>query len=409
MAPILGTFGATAVRGFRSIISSFSTFLDTFSTGFKSGWVDIISGWTATTTANASIVTNYPLKVVPMSNENTTITIKTTGSGTGASLWVTDSGEWWSVVTQQELCSGCGACTTYNAYNPCGSGGTCVATGGTCVATGGNCVPSGGNCIGSGGTCVATGGTCVASFVAGFCTFNPCGTSNPVVCNPVYYTTNAGFYTCSMYNPTGFCKFGFFTAGTTNGPFGGSCSGGNCLSTYSCNPDSYNPCASTNPYNPCGSTNPYNPCSSTNPYNPCASISAYNPCGSTNPYNPCGSTNPCVGTGGTCATSANTYPRYLRIFKYITSTFTQVATLTLDSLTNFPALAALKVVVTNSNKAAQTATITASAFSDASMVTKIGNDLIHNATGVKVITNYGIIAVPSSYNQSTTITEINIV
>jgi len=214
-----------------------------------------------------------------------------------------------------------------------------------------------------------------------------------------------------MYNPSGFCKFGFFTPGSTNGPYGGNCSGGNCASTYNCVTSPVNPCGSGgNPIavNPCGAGNnpiPVNPCGAGNnpiPYNPCGSG------GNTNPYNPCGSGGNCIGTGGNCLSYSNTYPRYIRVYKYVSNAITQMASITIDSLTSFPVLRGLKVYITNASKQNSTATITARAYSDTSMVTQIGNDLVYSATGVNIITTYAIIASDSAYNQALTIKEVDI-
>ena len=357
-----------------SRLKSFLTFTDVFANAFKSGWKVIRSGWSAGANVVSSATTDYPISTVKMANENVTISLMDPGTGTGAALWVSDGGNWWSVVSKQEQCSGCGSCTSVAAYNPCGYTNPCIATGGTvnpCVATGGYTNP-----------CIATGGYTNPS------SYSSCGATNPYVCNPIYYTFSPGFYTCSMYNPSGFCKFGFFTPGSTNGPYGGNCSGGNCLGVFT--PGTYVP------VNPCGSGGTYVP------VNPCGSG------GNTNPYNPCGSGGNCVGTGGNCLSYANTYPRYIRVYKYVSNAITQMASITIDSLTSFPVLRGLKVYITNASKQNSTATITAKAYSDTSMVTQIGNDLVYSATGVNIITNYGIIASDSAYNQALTIKEVDI-
>jgi hypothetical protein len=348
-----------------SRLKSFLSFSDSFGSGFASGWKTVRGSWSASAGTATAADTNYPIRTVQMTNQNVTITLKDPGVGTGAALWVSDSGTWWSVVSKQETCSGCGACSSYNPYNPCGSGGTCVGTGGGCIGTGGNCNGASGNCVGSGGNAVPCSG---------------CSTTVPVSGNP------ASSYTCSMYNPGGSCKYGY-TYSYTNPSY-----------SYSY----YNSCCSGGYYNP------YNPCAYTNPYNPCASTNPYNPCGATNPYNPCGYTNPCVGTGGSCASYANTYPRYLKLYKYASNTLSEIASVTLDSITSFSAIRAIKVAITNSNKTNGTATVTAKAFSDTSAVTQIGSDLVHNATGVTIVTNYGIIASDSAYNQSLSTDEITI-
>lgn len=380
---------ARRVRRRQTVISSrmkgFASFSDVFSSGFKSGWKTVRSGWSASSGASAS-TNDYPIQVVTTSKPDVTITLKDPGVGSGAALWVSDSGTWWSVVSSQQENVGAGDCSSYAPYNPCGSTNPCVGTGGNCAGTGGNCYGTGGGsnpC--SGCTNPSSTGTAHSS----------CLGYNPYVCNPVYYVTLPGYYTCSMYNPSGYCKYGYYTPTTYAGPYGGNCSGGNCYGGYYnyTIPGNYNPCCSG------GNPIPYNPCGGTNPYNPC---------GTYNPYNPCGSGGNCIGTGGNCTSNYSLYPRYLKVFKYASNMVSEMASITLDSITNFAPIRAIKVVISSSNKAAETATITASAFSDTSAVTKIGNDLVYSATGVKIVTNYGIIASSSSYGENKSVSEINI-
>jgi hypothetical protein len=117
----------------------------------------------------------------------------------------------------------------------------------------------------------------------------------------------------------------------------------------------------------------------------------------------------CLGTGGTCNSYYNTYPRYLKVIRYLSNVLTEVASVTLDSLTSFPALAGIKVIISGGSKGdSQNATITAKAFQDSSLVSQIGGSLVYNPTGVKIVTNYGILASPSNYNQGNTIDQISI-
>jgi hypothetical protein len=334
-----------------SRLKSFLSFSDSFGSGFASGWKSVRGSWSASGGTATAADADYPIRTVQMTNQNVTITLDNPGVGSGAALWVSDSGTWWSVVSKQETCSGCGGCTSYNPYNPCGAGGNCIGTGGEYVPCSG----------------------CSTPF------YVPCsGCSTPVPCsgctNYTTVTVPASSYTCSMYNPGGSCKYGY----TYN-------------YTYSYSYSYYNSCCS-------GGYSNYNPCCSGG-----YSGSNYNPCcsgGYTTAYNPCGSSNPCIGTGGSCASYANTYPRYLKLYKYAANTLTELASVTLDAATSFAPIKAIKVAITNSNKTNGTATVTAKAFSDTSAVTQIGGDLVHSATGVTIVTNYGIIASDSAYNQS---------
>jgi hypothetical protein len=446
-----------------SRMKAFVSFQDLFQSGFKSGWKFVRGSWRASSNVATSDTPTlqYPLVSVPMSSPNVTISIKNPGIGTGAALWVTDSGDWWGLVSSQVLSSGTGACGNFNAYNPCSGsnpinpcGATNPVSGGNCVATGGNCNSTPGNCLATGGNCVATGGNCNSNP-----TVNPtCNTSEPVFsnCNTRYGNCNTSGGNCNTSG--GNCNTG-----------GGNCrSFGYCLiygSYYiSCcksyNP--YNPCVNVNYFNPCVNVNYFNPCVNVNPTdycfninpyiprnncvninsyiagNPCVNTNYRDPCGYTNYLDPCGTTNqgnPCSGvnqinycgatnqvsggncaqtggncnaSGGTCASYNNTYPRSLQFIRFINNAATAVYTITLDSLTQFVEMKGLKVTISNAVKGGTTATITAKAFSDTAMVSQIGGDLIYNATNVKIIANYGIVASPSSYNELNTVGEITI-
>lgn len=343
----------------RNIISSrlkgFKTFTDTFnSLSFNTKWKLVRGTWSSNgskaTTSDSS--SSYPLATVTMASPNVEIDLIADNAGHGAALWVADSGNWWSLVSHQSTCSGCGSCLTYNPYNPCGAGGNCTGTCGGGVTPGYDYYSCGwvpGNAYQS-----CTGGNAVG------------GNSNPA------------YYVCSMYvyNPAGFanntCKYGTFYPSTTNYVYYNAVT---CIDRA--NPGSYQ----------------------------CNYAGTYNP--TPNPTYCCGY-NPCIGTGGGCASYADTYPRYLKLLKYTANTVSEIASVTLDSLTSFTPIAAIKVKITNADKAAGTATVTASAFSDTNMVTKIGDDLVHNATGVTIITNYGIIASPSDYNETSLIDNIEI-
>jgi hypothetical protein len=60
----------------------------------------------------------------------------------------------------------------------------------------------------------------------------------------------------------------------------------------------------------------------------------------------------------------------------------------------------------NSETGLSVATITAKAFTDTSAVTQVGSNLVYNATGVSIVTNQGIIASDSAYNQTLSVENI---
>lgn len=320
-----------------SRLKSFLSFSDSFGSGFSSGWKTVRGTWTTSGGTATTSSTDYPIRTVQMTNENVSITLQDPGVGTGAALWVSDSGTWWSVVSKQETCSGCGSCSSYVPYNPCGAGGNCVASSGYTNAPYSYTQNVASTCSGCSVACPGCG---------------------------VY---SYSYYSCSMTYVNGACKYGSTVPVT------------NYYTTYS-----YNACCNGSP---------------------AYSYTVPVP-GNYVPGNPCAYTNPCIGTGGGCASYYNTYPRYLKVYKYAANTLSEMATITLDSVTSFAPIRALKVLISNSNKAAGTATITAKAFSDTNAVTQIGSDLVYNATGISIVTNQGIIASDSAYNQTLSVENI---
>lgn len=393
-----------------SRLKAFYSFSDTFQSAFKSGWKYIRSGWSAgSSQASISDATSYPILSTTMSSTNVTIDIKNPGIGTGAALWVTDSGEWYGLVTQQQISVGTGNCQTTNPYNPCGYTNPvnpCAYYNNPYVAYD---PPSGGTWNpyypGNPPICCnpytpANAPTCCNAVVPGYSYSDYCGATNPYVCNPTYYI-------CYGYAPyNGYLCGAFGTqcgqCTTQYGPYGGNCSGGNCVRTVVTvpasggNPIPGNPGVPGNPI----AGNPAVP-SYQNPYYAGGWVPVYS--------HSCVATGGnCAGTGGTCSVYNNTYPRYLKLIKYASNAITELYSFTLDSVTSYVEAKGLKAIISNSSKGGTSATITAKVYSDEAMLTQIGSDMIYNATGVKINTNYGIIASPSSYNQGTSIKSVSI-
>lgn len=426
-----------------------ASFTDELTSSLSSKWKNIRSGWGYESNKAASTnPSNYPLISAPIKNSDVTISLKNPGIGTGAALWVTDSGNWWMVVTEQQQSVGSGNCSSYNPVNPCGSGGNCGVTdnrytyyydfGSQCVNTymytnanncaggyicvgtnvcqGGNvCVASNSACIG-GYTCVGgyyyyydsckTGGNCVGT--GGNCK----GWGNCLVYGSYYVSCCKNGY--NYYNP----------CGSTNACVGGNVGAwSNCLNTY------YDPCKNFG-YDACSYSYWANCVSET--FDACAwtywsdcktGSAGYDVqgncscCSTTAPdvrpvsggsINYCGFTYACQATGGECTGHYDTFPRYLKVYKYVSNILTEVASQTLDAVTSFTPLRGLKVTISNSVKGGSSATITTKAYSDTNMTSQIGSDFIHQATGLKITTNYGIIAKPSSYNQNISVEQVSI-
>lgn len=394
-----------------SRLKSFLTFTDPFTSVFKGGWKTVRSGWsTSSTAATASNVSSYPISTVQMSNVNVTISVLTTGAGTGAALWVTDSGNWFGVVSQQSTIIGGGACASANPYNPCGaysaynpcSGYNAFNPCSSYSAYSSCCgnYNSYSSCCGQYNAYTCNPVTCYQYSPINNCpgyTSNYCGATNQYTCNPTYTYCSGSYNSFNYY----LCISGFgaqYCGTCINTTGGGNCSGGNCIRTYQCNPPTGGNCMSSS--GGCGGGN-CNGCGGS--CNGCGGgcISSGGNCNA--------SGGNCQGTGGTCNSYYNTYPRYLKVIKYLSNVLSEVASVTLDSVTSFTPLAGIKVIISGGSKGEeQSATITAKAFSDTSLVSQIGGNLVFNPTGVKIITNYGILASPSNYNQSTTIDQISI-
>jgi len=491
---------ASRIRSRRSVVSSsrlkgFLSFQELFQNSLRNGWKVIRSGWSAgNNRVSASNPDQYPLLSTTMSNPNVTIDITSPGIGTGAALWITDSGNWYAVVTSQEISSGTGNCGTYSAVDNCGARNGCIATGGpysgnvpwanadNCGAGANTSYCSGGantsycsggangnycsggwytdNCSGgsntnncsagtnagywsncanivtsaslcgttttphqyydnckTGGNCVATGGNCktfgnclvYGSYYVSCCkaynAYNSCAYLNPCVGGYIYWTTQ---------DPNSCCSAGWVNGNWNNCLNGSPASWNNCLNG---SPSVYDPCfyGSNSSWNNClnGTPSYWNNCLNGTPsyWNNCLNgspASSGNWYYSGDSYNPCGAGQNCVQTGGNCTSYQDTYPRKIKIFKYVSNVLTEVASQTLDSLTSYPVIRSLRVIITNAAKGGSTATVTTKTYSDALFTNQIGSDLIHQATGLKINTNYGIIANPSSYNQDISAQSVSI-
>ena len=387
-----------------------------------------------------------------MSKPNVTIDITSPGIGTGAALWVTDSGNWYGVVTSQELSVGTGNCGTYAAVDSCGARNACIATGGPYSGN----VPWSNPSYCSGGWYAnnCTAGSNASNCSGGWYTNNCTVGSNANNC--VAGTNQSYWSNCAIYGPSA-SQCGTTTEGRQrydNCKTGGNCvgTGGNCRSYGNCLVyGSYyiSCCKAYNAYNSCGYRNPCvggyiywtvevpnsccqfgqiagtpNPCLYGMPSTPnnCVTGSPgyYDECRYGQPaasgnyffsgdsYNPCGAGSNCIQTGGNCTNYLDTYPRQIKVFRYASNVLTQVASQTLDSITNYPIIRSLRVVITNATKGGSTATITTKTYSDALFTSQIGADMIHQATGLKINTNYGIIANPSTYNQDISAQSVSI-
>lgn len=90
------------------------------------------------------------------------------------------------------------------------------------------------------------------------------------------------------------------------------------------------------------------------------------------------------------------YPQFLRVLQSVGNTVSQIASL---QVSDNATIAGLKALISGT-------TITASAYSDANMTTQVGSNLVYNATGAAVTTEYGLVLTPSAYNQGNAVDDI---
>jgi hypothetical protein len=103
-----------------------------------------------------------------------------------------------------------------------------------------------------------------------------------------------------------------------------------------------------------------------------------------------------VGYSGPYASCQTCYPQYVRVLQSAANTVSTITQWSISSLAS-----ALKVKTSGSQ-------LTISAYSDPSMISQIGSDLVYTPTGVTITPTFGITIIPSSYNQGYTVDEIQI-
>lgn len=90
------------------------------------------------------------------------------------------------------------------------------------------------------------------------------------------------------------------------------------------------------------------------------------------------------------------YPQFLRVLQSVGNVVSQIASL---QVSDNATIAGLKALISGT-------TITASAYSDANMTSQVGGNLVYNATGAAVTTEYGLVLTPSAYNQGNSVDDI---
>ena len=335
-----------------SRLKAFSYFTDTFISGIKSGWKYISGTWTGNYGASTSTTaSSYPYLATKMAGSDVVINVTTASQGSGAALWVTDSGDWFGVISGLDPGQQCNP--VCNAYSPASYNSVCGYNSSGCNSS----------------VCGYNGNT---NSVCGYNnnTNNICGYNNNTnnICG-----YNGGNCNAFQYRPQCLCDI---------------CTGNyNALVAYytGCNSNAspyYSGCNSNAApyYSGCNSnSSPYysgcNSCWNSTPY--------YSGCNST--YYVCSNT-----TYSTC------YPSFIRIIKRVSGTVSEVVRQTMSQAVN-----SLKVTVSGSQ-------ITAKAYSDSALTSQIDSDFVYTPLGNTITTSYGIVLGPSSYNQGSSVGAVTI-
>lgn len=213
-----------------------------------------------------------------------------------------------------------------------------------------------------------------------------------------YYNTNYTYAagTCTGQNAATYnavtCKT--YSSGSTCNAYGMNCEGtwnrGPCANyAYSNLNGLY--CIAWNQGN-CNQSYTY--CASSTPYTNCATYSPSTKNTGNYYYYSCTVTQ--ANTQGPYANCQTCYPQYIRLIQSVANTVSTITQWSIGTLA-----AALKIKTSGSS-------ITVSAYSDASMVTQIGSDLVYTPTGVAITPMFGLTVIPSGYNQGYSTDEIDI-
>jgi hypothetical protein len=405
-----------------SLASVRKIFKDTFNRPNRTGLGTASDGssWTAvketfnivSNKAEAS-TSDYAIATVNMPTADNEISISGISQGSAASIWVTDAGNWWTVGTfQDEVDCNCQTCFNCEAY----SGTNCTAY--SIAAY---------NAANYGITAYnATVNGIVAYNATGYGVVSNNATVYGVVSyNAVTYGITYYFdrrYGITGYNPYVYAQFGGGNARTWRKVPGapvwqiatwntrnyGYVSGGGAVYgwTGGGNP-AYGVTANSNP-NYGVTQNSYPNYGITANQNPNYGVTAnqtpnYGITGGQNANFQCSASNANVCTSQfnydcNCQTC---YPQYIRILQSVGSTVSTIFSWLIGTLSVPEIVQSLKVK-TEGNQ------ITVKPYSDPSLVTQIGDDLVYTATGAVVSTNSGVAITPSDYNQGLSIDSVEI-
>ena len=315
-------------------------------------WSTVRGTWGILTNraSTSSSASTYPMATIDMPKQNVTIDLLDTANGTGAALWVTDSGNWWAIAVDQETLttySTCNAsnCNAYTNY----SGSNCNAYSFTCNTYTAACTPGNVYYVASCNTfntsnCATYAGGGCSGYSGGGCSAYNSGKT----CKSWYATYCSSWYAtyCSSWNAATCVAYSYNAVCNSGGYLYYNCSGG----TSNCN--AYTNFSGSN----------------------CNAYFAY-----TYGCNP-----------------VTTYPAYIRLYQSVANTVTQIASQAISAVAQ-----SLRITTSGSQ-------ITTKAYSDTNQVTQIDSDWVYTPTGVALTPKYGIVVTPTNYNQGSTIGDITI-
>ena len=210
------------LKALLSLVEDFSrlSLLNAGSTSAK--WKHVVAGWTTAAGKGTSVAIGA-LVSTTFSSTDATIKAKNPAGGVGPAFWVTDSGNYWSVIHNViNVCQTCTACGSYNSCTYCSSYGSCPAS--TCNGYG-NCARS--SCDGGYSSCPVQGclgyGSCPST------TCNYWYTQARSICN-WYYESARSYCNSWTTSPRSSCNSPYFYSVTVCNGYGYTYKGG-----YACN------------------------------------------------------------------------------------------------------------------------------------------------------------------------------
>lgn len=371
---------------FKGVVASFGkAFKDTFNRADSSSlgtsssgtpWQVYRGSFSIQSNKAVAASSGHAIAAVQTMSQDVDIQLSDIENGVGASLWVTDAGNWWAVgvFQQSEDC----ACTPYyNTYNYTYS---YEEISGYNTPT---CTTYNNGICGYQNICISYSYFCTGGY-------NTCASYNAQTCSQ---------YTCYGYNTSNCCGYSCYgyNAYNSRNKTGGNCQGYYC-SCYNGSNCQGNYCSQYAPGN-CASYS----CSGWGTQCVASYNEAYyvgcNNCIAYNTSNPNYVTKYANGsyTEGPFYNCSTCYPRYIRVFQSVGNTISTIFTHLIGQVT----IASLRVQ-TSGNQ------ITAKAYSDTNLVTQVGDTLVYTATGAVLEQRFGITVVPSSYAQGYSIGEVAI-